>query len=125
MKRFLLLFLLLALPAHATNMRITQGEDAILNLTLQTGAGAAFDVTGGSFTTYISGSRGSVNTFANAKHAIVSASAGTITLTLSETDTALLSPGLNKEIVTKVVQGARTTIFRAQILDVKSAVPSP
>ena len=112
-------------PALAANIRITQGEDAVLNLTATTGAGAAFDLSGATFTSYITGAKGSVNSFSNSKHAIVSAAAGTFTLTLTETDTALISVGINKEILTKVVQGTTTTYLRAQILDVKAALPSP
>ncbi len=102
----------------------TQGDTAILNLTATDGSGNPFDITAAVFTSYIKGSNGVIVTFPNAQHAIVTAASGTYTLTLSTADTANCGLGMNKEILTQIVQGGSTIFFRGiNILTVNPPVP--
>lgn len=104
-------------------MKITQGDTAVLQLKATTDGTTAFDLTGAVFTTKVRGP-GAVVSFDNTKHAVVSAPAGTFTLTLSAADTASLSLGSAKEMLTTVVQGGSTRSFRAAILTVLPPAPT-
>lgn len=101
---------------------ITQGDTAILNLTAQNKAGQKHDLTGATFETKIKGASGD-NTFADVKHAIVSAVDGTYTLTLSATDTAAILAGQSRELVTKVTQGTSVKHFHGRVLTVLKNTP--
>lgn len=102
---------------------ITQGETVILNLTAEVDEDTPFDLTGAVFSTKIRGLENRVVTLADAAHAIVSAAAGTYTLTLTAANTQALEPGVGKEIVTTVTQGAGVKVFRAEILNVLPPFP--
>lgn len=94
-------------------LKITQGDYVVLNFTAQNGTGTAHNLTGATFETKIMGSDGALDTFNNGHHAIVSAANGTFTLTLSESETALLKLGA-REIVTKVTQGGHALHFHGK-----------
>lgn len=100
-------------------IKITQGDYAILNFSLKSGESAAFDLTGATFETKIIGSDDAVDTFNNAHHAIVSASAGTMTLTLSEAETAALKVG-TRQVKMKVTQSAHDKFFHGTIQVLKA-----
>jgi hypothetical protein len=103
-------------------IKITQGDQATLQLTAENGEGVAHNLTGATFETKIIGTSGT-QTFANAKHAITSAAAGTFTLTLDEADTVLLKLG-KRDIVTKVTQSSNDVYFHAySIIQVLQATP--
>ena len=102
-------------------IKLSQGDYAILNFTLQRGSGSAHDLTGATFESKIYGSDGALDTFNNAHHAIVSASAGTMTLTLSEAETAALKVG-RREVVMKVTQSAHDKFFHG-VIEVIKGVP--
>lgn len=111
--------------SEANMIQFTQGDNAVLNLTATDGNGNPVDLTGATFTTYIKSPNGSaVSVFNNTKHAIVSAAAGTFTLTLSPTDTAACGEGENKEILTVITQSAKPIYFHGfNMLTVYPAVP--
>lgn len=106
-------------------IKITQGDKAVLNLAAKRGGagGAAHNLTGATFETKIKKSDGTFATYADGQHAIVSASAGTFTLTLSTTDTAALAVGAGHEIVTKVTQSGDPIHFRGKVLTVVQTLP--
>lgn len=110
---------------EANMIQFTQGDNAILNLTATDGDGNPVDLTGATFTTYIKSSNGSaVSAFNNSKHSIVSAPAGTFTLTLTPTDTAACGEGGNKEILTVITQAGKPIYFHGfNMLTVYAAVP--
>lgn len=100
-------------------IEITQGESAVLQLTATIDEDETpLDLTGASFSSQVLGPNGKVVTFANAKHAIVSAAAGTFTLTLDTSDTALIDVGRDKELVVSISQGAGLKVVRDLLLNV-------
>lgn len=106
-------------------IQFTQGDNAILNLTATDGAGNPINLTGATFSTQILGANnlGTV-TFPNSQHAIVSAPAGTFTLTLSQADTLSCGLGDSKDVLTQVTISGAVTHFRGRaILSVAPAVP--
>lgn len=96
-------------------MQFTQGDYAILQLSAQDGNGNPINLTGATFSTQILGP-GAVGpvTFPNSQHAIVNATAGTFSLTLSTTDTANCAFGINKDVVTQITQGGQPIYFKGQ-----------
>lgn len=105
-------------------IKITQGDHAVINLTAKKGDGTAHDLTGATFETKIMGSDDAPDTFNDGHHAIVSASAGTFTLTLSTAETAALKLGRGREIVTKITQSGNPIYFHGkEVLEVKPATP--
>ena len=102
----------------------TQGDTAVLNLTATDGNGNPIDLTSAVFTTYILGPGGVIASFPNGQHTIVSASAGTFTLSLGFADTDQCGVGNNKQILTKIVQGSSIVYLRGvNILNVNPPVP--
>lgn len=96
-------------------IKISQGDRAVLNFTLTTGTGTAFDLTGATFSSKILGSDDVADTFDDDHHTIVVAADGTMQLTLSTTETAALKPGL-REVVTTVTQSGNPVKFHGQIM---------
>ena len=107
-------------------IQFTQGATAVLNLFATNGNGDPVDLTGAVFTTQVKGPNGEIATFDNSQHAIVgSAANGNFTLTLSTDDTAECGLGRNKDIITKVVQGASINYYRGiSILEVFPPEPN-
>jgi hypothetical protein len=101
---------------------ITSGDTTPLSLTAATG-GTAFDLTGATFQTLIKGVAG-VRTIPNGQHAIVSAAAGTFTVSLTAADYEAIGTGSGKDIVVTVTQGASVTHFHLTAgLTILSAKP--
>jgi len=101
---------------------LTSGDTSPLSLTAESN-GSAFDLTNASFQTLIKGAKGT-RIIGNSAHAIVSAPAGTYTVTLSAADYEAIGTGVGKEIVTKVTQGSNVTHFRAtNILTIYPGIP--
>lgn len=108
--------------ANARPIVLTQGDTVALSLALKNGDGTAFDLTGATFETKAKSGEAQV-TFANSKHAIVSASAGTFTLSLNATDTASIGLGAVKDLQVKVTQGSNIKFFHGYgVLTVLPAV---
>lgn len=112
-------------------IKITKGDAVILRFTAYSSPGVVQNLTGATFSTQMMGPGGKLVTFANAKHAITSAAAGTFTLTLSAADTALLAESSaeqikkveGREIKTTITQSALPFTVRADILIVYPATP--
>jgi hypothetical protein len=106
-------------------IQFTQGDNAVLSLTAQDALGNPINLTGASFSTQILGANGQpVNVFPNGQHAIVSASLGTFTLTLSAANTTACGLGNTKDIVTAITISGNVTYFRGSgILTVFPPVP--
>lgn len=106
-------------------IEFTQGDAVVMNLTAVDNNGNAVNITGAEFSTTIKGPNGVYSTFGNSQHAIVNASMGEYTLTLSTTDSANCGLGYGKEIVTQITQtsGAPTYFHGKGILAVLAAVP--
>lgn len=82
---------------------ITQGDEALLQLTATTGDGNPINLTGATFSTSMKGLNGAANpVFPDGQHDIVDAANGIFELTLSPADTALVGEGTGKEILTKI-----------------------
>lgn len=105
-------------------LQFTQGDNVILNLSATDGNGNAINITGATFSTQILGAAGAVQTFANAKHAIVSAPLGTFTLTLSAADTNACGQGVGKDLITALTISGNVTYYRGTgILTVFAPIP--
>lgn len=106
-------------------IQITQGDEAVLHLTAQDGNGDPVNLTGATFETQIKGPNGSIATFPNSQHAILSALDGTFSLTLSPDDTTSCGEGENKEILTKITIGGDPIYFHGfNVLTVYPNVPN-
>lgn len=105
-------------------INFTQGDTAVLQLTAQDGNGNPINLIGASFTTLILGAGGVVESFPNSQHSIVSAATGQYSLSLSAANTAACNIGLDKTILTYIVQGGTTIYYRGVgVLNVFPPVP--
>lgn len=98
-------------------IKITRGDDVTIVLTAKNGEGVAVDLTGATFTTYVKSETGDTVSFANSKHTADPdqvANLGKFRLQLESTDTERLAPGEGKEILTKIVQSARSVYFHGR-----------
>ncbi len=107
---------------------ITQGDDdVVLTFTATDGSGAAVDITGAVFESYVRAADGSTITFDDDKHDAAAdqvTNKGKFTLTLDSDDTESLPAGRGKEIVTKVVVGGQTIFYHGtSMLNVLSPLP--
>lgn len=107
----------------ANELKITQGDDVVFNLTAATGSAAApMDLTGATLTTLIQG-----RSYDSAHHAILNQTTnkGQYTLTLSAAETALLKVASAQEIITQCSQGGKMTqLHGIGVLQVLSPVPN-
>lgn len=96
-------------------IKITRGDAITLRFTVYSAPGVVLDLTGATFSTQMMGPGGKVVTYATAKHAIISAAAGTFSLTLTAVDTALLERSTEEQI--KRVEGReiKTTITQSEL----------
>ncbi|MFA7333660.1 MAG: hypothetical protein WC130_05120 [Kiritimatiellia bacterium] len=114
-------------------IKLTKGDSATLRLTALSAPETPHDLTGASFSTQMRGPGGKAVTFAHGKHSITSAVAGTFTLALTPTDTALLEISTDeqikkvegREIKTTITQNAGASVLtvRANILIVYPETP--
>lgn len=99
----------------AVVLELTQGDSITLNLKALNGpAGAAVDLTGASFTTYLRATDGTLVEIANGAHAADAdqvTNKGVFTCALTTAQTALLKIGSGKEIITKVTMGSTVIYF--------------
>jgi hypothetical protein len=114
-----------ALTAAGDLFNISIGDSLVIAMTAKNEDGTTINLTGAEFETKFR--VGSViASFDNAKHAILDQSSltGQFTLTINATDTQRLTPGLGKDIVTKITQGSSIIHYRAdRILNVFSSDP--
>lgn len=109
--------LLFSLPGFCTDLVVTQGDTPTFTMTLQTGAGANYDLTGGAFQTQILGKNGTVVTLGNSAHTPDPdqvTNKGKLLIALTAANTLALLVGPEHEIVTRVTQGGTVTFFHAK-----------
>jgi len=107
-------------------LEFVQGNTAVLEFVATDDQGNPQNLTGASFSTQILGANGvGPVVFPNGQHSIVSASAGTFSLSLAATDTPNCGLGLHKEILTTITIGGVIQTYRGvNILTVYNDVPA-
>lgn len=109
------------------NIQFTQSDTALLQLTAQNGNGVPQDLTGADFTSSFLGLDGAVISFGNSQHTANPDQVlhrGQFTLSLSAADTNSIPAGINKELLTLVVQGGQQIYYRGpNLVTVFTKVP--
>lgn len=106
---------------------ITQGDTATLQLLAEDGNGSGLNLTGATFSSYILGPNGKRVNIGNSYHTAAAdqtADAGEFSIALTAAQTALLAPGSERELVTKVTIGSSVTTFHGRkLLTILPAYP--
>lgn len=109
-------------------IKITQGDDATLDLTAAVAGGARLDLTSASFSTTVLGAQGVALVYPNSQHTADPDQVnnrGKFILSLASADTLLIPACPNKDIVTKITIGGQITYFRGNgILNVYPTKPT-
>lgn len=108
-------------------LRISQGDAVIFRLTAKDGDGLRINLTGATFTTFIKGELGVIQSFPNDQHTVnpnQTTHRGEYELALSVSDTESLAVGNKKDVLT-LVELAESTFYLHgnNILDVLPNVP--
>jgi hypothetical protein len=100
---------------NLNNFRVAAGEDRTLSLTARDSTGAVLVITGGTLSFELLSQRGGVKLF-ETTGTIVSGSAGTYTVTLSDSDTEDWASGTRWFRVFATVSGTTTKCNEGRIL---------